>query len=173
MVRAPQGSGLTPDSHAGCCGHGLQPLSSRLSAAEALCSARGVKLTGPRRQVLEALNGAGRALGAYDLIDIVSRSAGKRVAPITVYRALDFLVGNDLVHRIESQNAFLACPAGHGPHPQAVFMICETCGKVCESASPGLEAALAALAGAKGFRHSSRIIELKGVCADCARATGA
>jgi Fur family zinc uptake transcriptional regulator len=64
--------------------------------------------------VLEALIDAGRALGAYDLIDRIAAKSGKRVAPITIYRALDFLVENDLVHRIESRNAFLACPAGMG-----------------------------------------------------------
>lgn len=173
MARATQLPPPSPDEHAGCCGHGLQPPATKLREAEAHCAARGGRLTGPRRLVLEALCGAGRALGAYDLIDLIAARAGKTVAPITIYRALDFLVENDLVHRIESRNAFLACPAGHGPHPQAVFMICDACGKVCEAASPAIEAALAALAEDKAFRLSARIIELKGLCADCARTSGA
>lgn len=163
---------MPPHEHAGCCGHGLQPVTLRLKEAEAVCARRGARLTGPRRDVLDALMNAGRALGAYDLIEIVAGRAGKRPAPITVYRALDFLVAQGLVHRIESRNAFLACPAGHGPHPEAVFLICEACGKVCEATAPIVETALKALAGERGFALKTRVIELTGHCADCARTAG-
>ena len=122
--------------------------------------------------VLAALLEAGRALGAYDLIERVAGRAGKRAAPITIYRALDFLVENDLVHRIESRNAFLACPGGHGAHPQAVFMICEACGRVQEAMSPALEGELRRLAGAHDFAATGRVIELTGTCAACANLTG-
>lgn len=172
MARATQPSLPSPDEHVGCCGHGLQQPATRLREAEAYCAARGVRLTGPRRLVLEALCGSGRALGAYDLIEIISARSGKTVAPITIYRALEFLVETDLVHRIESRNAYLACPAGHGPHPQAVFMICDGCGKVCEASSPAIEAMLVQLAADKAFRLRARIIELKGLCADCDRTSG-
>lgn len=151
-----------------CCTHAPASIAQRLALAEAACSRRGARLTEQRRQVLAALLEAGRAVGAYDLIESVAARAGKRIAPITIYRALDFLVENDLVHRIESRNAFLACPGGHGAHPQAVFMICDTCGRVGEAMSAPLEIALQDLAGMHGFAARSRIIELKGVCADCA-----
>lgn len=154
-----------PHSHDHCA---ALPLAERLREATALCQTRGVRLTGQRALVLEVLIEAKRALGAYDLIDLVAARAAKRIAPITIYRALDFLVENDLVHRIESRNAFLACPGGHGAHPQAVFMICETCGAVSESVSPQLESDLAALALKHGFRPSSRVIELTGCCGTCA-----
>ena len=144
------------------------PLPDRLREAATLCAGRGSRLTGQRALVLEVLMEAGRALGAYDLIDIVAARAGKRIAPITIYRALDFLVENDLVHRIESRNAFLACPGGHGVHPQAVFMICETCGVVSETVSPQVEAGLMALARDHGFRPKGRVVELTGCCGTCA-----
>lgn len=143
-------------------------MAERLREATALCQTRGVRLTGQRALVLEVLIEAGRALGAYDLIDLVAARAAKRIAPITIYRALEFLVENDLVHRIESRNAFLACPGGHGVHPQAVFMICETCGAVSETVSPQLENDLAALARTHGFRPRGRVIELTGCCGTCA-----
>jgi len=153
--------------HSGCCGHALQAPALRLREAEAVCATRGERLTAQRRQVLAALIAAGRALGAYDLIDHVAETGGKRVAPITIYRALEFLVETDLVHRIESRNAFLACPAGHGPHAEAIFLICDACGKVCEAVSPPLEMALGTLAAERGFAPRARIIELVGHCADC------
>src|SRR5215472_4772220 len=79
-----------------------------MAHAEALCTERGERLTPMRRRVLETLAASHRPLGAYEIIDRLADSA-PRPAPITVYRALDFLLANGLVHRIESRNAFIAC----------------------------------------------------------------
>jgi len=154
------------------CGHhhdqdsGL-PVGERLRQAEILCTGRGTRLTAQRRVVLEALLTARRALGAYDLIEQVSRATGKRTAPITIYRALEFLQEMGLAHRIESRNAFLACHGGHRPHALTVFMICDCCGQVAEADAPGLEAELDRLATGHGFRAQSRVIEMAGRCSTC------
>ena len=79
--------------------------------AERVCKERSQKLTPIRRQVLQALLASHRPLGAYEIIDALAKSL-PRPAPITVYRALDFLRDNGLVHRIESRNAFVACNIG-------------------------------------------------------------
>ncbi|HST67704.1 MAG TPA: ATP-binding cassette domain-containing protein, partial [Mycobacteriales bacterium] len=60
---------------------------------------------------------------------------GARPAPITIYRALDFLREQGLVHRIESRNAFIACVHNHDSGDPVVFLICETCGTVGEAGS--------------------------------------
>ena len=65
-----------------------------------------------RRRVLEALLASHQPLGAYELIDRLA-VRGARPAPITIYRALDFLREQGLVHRIESRNAFIACVHNH------------------------------------------------------------
>ena len=82
--------------------------SDAMAQAEAICTERGQRLTPIRRQVLEALLASHKPLGAYEIIDVLATQGG-RPAPITVYRALDFLRENELVHRIESRNAFVAC----------------------------------------------------------------
>jgi len=76
-----------------------------LDHAERVCQRRAQKFTPIRRQVLQALLSSHRPLGAYEVIDELAKSM-PRPAPITVYRALDFLMENGLVHRIESRNAF-------------------------------------------------------------------
>ncbi len=78
-----------------------------------LCRREGTKLTPGRRRVLEILAEEGRPLGAYDLIEKIATTTGKHPAPISIYRALDFLLENGLVHRLASRNAFLACAHGH------------------------------------------------------------
>src|SRR3974377_2036188 len=98
-----------------------------ISHAEQVCKARAQKFTPVRRQVLQALLLSHRPLGAYEVIDELARSM-PRPAPITVYRALDFLMQNGLVHRIESRNAYLACARDHDTAAMVAFLICERCG---------------------------------------------
>ena len=83
-----------------------------ITHAEQVCERRAQKFTPIRRQVLQALLSSHRPLGAYEVIDELAKSM-PRPAPITVYRALDFLMDNGLVHRIESRNAYLACAHDH------------------------------------------------------------
>src|SRR5690606_32785465 len=105
-----------------------------LAHANALCAQRGQRLTPIRRQVLEVLLGSHKPLAAYEIMDRAAAD-GVRPAPITIYRALDFLRENGLVHRIESRNAFVACVNNHANDELVVFLICERCGAVGEAPS--------------------------------------
>ena len=98
----------------------------RLIAAEAICAARGARLNAPGRHVLKALLASGRPLKAYDLTHALAEG-GRSAAPPTVYRALKFLIGMGLAHRIETLNAFVACRFPSDPH-LAGFHVCERCG---------------------------------------------
>jgi Fur family transcriptional regulator, zinc uptake regulator len=137
-----------------------------LAHAEALCAQRGERLTPIRRQVLEALAAHHRPLGAYEIMDRLSAD-GRRRAPITIYRALDFLVENGLVHRIESRNAFVACINNHGQSDVVVFLICENCGAVGEAPGAAVAEALKGAARDAGFSPRSPVIEIAGMCAHC------
>ena len=165
----------TPDhDHARCSAEAL-------AHAEALCVKRGERLTPMRRQVLEVLAASHKPLGAYEIIDRVaargpgpdgsspagSSPAGSRPAPITIYRALDFLTAQGFVHRIESRNAFLACINNHASDAPVVFLICEHCGKVGEAPSAAVAASLNAAAKSAGFTPKAPVIEITGVCAHC------
>ena len=106
-----------------------------MAQSEAFCRARGARLTPIRRRVLEALHGSDKPLGAYDLVEMLG-SQGRRMAPITVYRALDFLIEQGLVHRLASRNAYIASSNVSGDRTTTAFLICEGCGDVNEIASP-------------------------------------
>ena len=141
-----------------------------LRRAETICAARGARLTDIRRQVLTALAADHAPAGAYEVIDRLSRDGGKPPAPITVYRALDFLLAHGLAHRIESRNAYVACSHDHDGADGApvVFLICERCGAVGEAATPAFAEALDRIARAAGFRPRSPVIEVTGECVHCA-----
>jgi Fur family zinc uptake transcriptional regulator len=138
-----------------------------IAHAESLCAARDVRLTAIRRQVLELLAESHQPLGAYEVMDRLAGN-GPRPAPITVYRALEFLVDNGLVHRIESRNAFLACINNHETGAPVVFLICQRCGAVGETPSAEVTRTLAAAAKRAGFTPKAPVIEITGVCSHCA-----
>ena len=140
--------------------------SDAIAHAEAICAARAERLTPIRRRVLEALLASHTPLGAYELIDRLA-VRGARPAPITIYRALDFLRGQGLVHRIESRNAFIACVQDHGSGDPVVFLICEKCGTVGEAASAAVADTIRNASRAAGFTPKTPVIEISGICAHC------
>jgi Fur family zinc uptake transcriptional regulator len=137
-----------------------------LTHAERVCELRSRKFTPIRRQVLEALLSSHRPLGAYEVIEALAKSM-PRPAPITVYRALDFLMGNGLVHRIESRNAFLACAHDHDSTAMVAFLICERCGSVGEIPAAPIAQSLGAAARITGFAPRMSVVEITGTCAHC------
>jgi Fur family transcriptional regulator, zinc uptake regulator len=140
--------------------------SDAVAHAEAICAARKERLTAIRRRVLEALLQSHAPLGAYELIDRLAAN-GARPAPITIYRALDFLREQGLVHRIESRNAFIACVHNHDSAEPVVFLICEKCGAVGEAAGAAVAQTIRTASRAAGFTPKAPVIEISGVCAHC------
>jgi Fur family zinc uptake transcriptional regulator len=140
--------------------------SDAIAHAEALCRDRHERLTPIRRSVLEALLASHQPLGAYDLIDRLADD-GNRPAPITVYRALDFLREQGFVHRIESRNAFIACVHNHASGDPVVFLICEKCGAVGEAAAAAVADTIRNASRAAGFTPKTPVIEISGICAHC------
>src|ERR1700759_5076432 len=140
-----------------------------ISHAEQVCARRAQKFTPIRRQVLGALLSSHRPLGAYEVIDELAKSM-PRPAPITVYRALDFLMDNGLVHRIESRNAYLACAHDHDAAAMVAFLICEKCGSVGEMPAGPVAQGLNAAARAPGLAPRLSGVESTAPCAHCQRA---
>lgn len=137
-----------------------------IAHAEKLCAGSGQRLTPMRRKVLEVLAASHKPLGAYEIIDAAAQ-AGPRPAPITIYRALDFLIANGLVHRIASRNAFLACVQHHATGALVAFLICENCGTVGEAPSSEVGDKITAAARAVDFVPKMSVVEITGLCAHC------
>ena len=149
-----------------------------LDRAEAVCEHRGAKLTELRRHVLGLVLDAASPTGAYELLDRL-RQSRRGAAPPTVYRALDFLLEQGLVHRVERLSAFVGCVAGctadHAEgesHTHAVqFLICRQCSRVIEMQDQDVSAVLAQAAKAAGFSISGATIEAEGLRSTCHGAT--
>jgi Fur family zinc uptake transcriptional regulator len=157
-------------SPGGACAHAAhqsERAGGALASAETACRMKGARLTPMRREVLEALYATHRPLGAYDIAEIVARKDGRRLAPITIYRALDFLMTQGLAHRLATRNAFVACPHGHGAGDVVAFLICETCGGVDELSSADVAGAIRGLLADQRFEPQLQVLEISGHCAHC------
>ena len=149
---------LASHDHAGC-------VRDALSQAAALCERRGVRLTELRRRVLEIVWESHSPVGAYEIMERLPGERG-RAAPPTVYRTLDFLCREGLVHRIDSLNAFVGCTAPEALH-RALFLICRGCRNAAEIHDGTLEGSLERVAAAAGFGLERATVELTGLCAHC------
>ena len=122
------------------------------------------KLTKNQALVLKVLSNASQPLGAYAILDNL-RSHGFK-APLTVYRALEQLAGQGLVHKIESLNSWTTCCGEHQANPP-VFEICNDCGNVTEHFDEELLKNLNSMSERSGFIPDRSIIEIHGRCDDC------
>ncbi len=143
-------------------------LEGALDRAAALCGERGVRLTPLRRRVLELVWGGHKPLGAYEILHIL-KAERRGAAPPTVYRALEFLLSQGLVHRIESLNSFVGCPDPAAPHG-GQFLICRSCGSAAELNDNGINEAIKKSAARAGFAVTRPMIEVLGLCPHCREA---
>ena len=136
-----------------------------LHKADLVCAQRDVRLTPQRRRILEIVWASHKPIGAYDVLEILNRNGG-RSAPMTVYRALDFLMEQGLVHRLASLNAYLGCNHPHEKH-NSYFLICQQCNQAAELADTSIQSAILASTKGTGFAVQSQLVEIQGLCQDC------
>ena len=142
-------------------------IASALKQARSLCEKEGVRLTSLRKQILELIWQNHKPLGAYALMEMLEKSSDrKRVAPPTVYRTLDFLMEQGLIHKVHSLNAFIGCATPNQKHSDALF-ICGECGHTEEVRSGTIQQAINLSASQHKFAVREQILEVVGRCAEC------
>lgn len=166
----------------------FEPATRRLlDRAEQICQQRGVRLTELRRFVLGLVLDSPAPAGAYDMLDRL-RQHHKGAAPPTMYRALDFLLDQGLIHKVERLSAYVGCVHGLDHHASAEacehqahshahshahavqFLICRNCKRVIELEEPEISQALLRAAKRHGFQLNRSMIEAEGLCAACSGA---
>ena len=149
--------------------------SAFIDAVEAACRARGLRLTPVRARVLGLVADAGKPVKAYDLLEqirVANSADGEgagAAAPPTVYRALDFLLANGFIHKLESVNAFVACHHPSTAQHSVPFLICDRCHSAVELEDRQVVAALDERARALGFVPQAQTLEVHGLCARCSQ----
>ena len=142
-------------------------LAQLLSRAERTFVDQGLKMTPLRRRVLEEVASSHDAVGAYDVLERMARKTATRMAPISIYRALDVLRDAGVIHRVESRNAFFACHATHEARHPAVVLVCDTCAMVTEVEAAQAYKAIDGIATANQFQSRRTMVEVAGLCRGC------
>jgi Fur family zinc uptake transcriptional regulator len=141
-----------------------------MSAAEQKCIQGGIRFTKRRKQVLSVLIEADVALSAYEIAERCNAGSDSNMPAMSVYRILDLLQDQNLIHRLEIANKYVSCShmtCSH-EHDQSQFLICGGCRHVEEIyLSPDAVDALQTAASSAGFSAISPQLEIKGWCADC------
>ena len=141
-------------------------LSATLARARDAFEARGLRLTELRLRVFTEIAASHHAIGAYEVIDRLGEK-GTRLAPVSVYRAIEALIEAGVVHRLETRNAYFACHSAHASERQHVILSCGDCGTVAEVDGEQVFGAIDAVAASHGFAAAVRIVEIAGRCAHC------
>ena len=146
-------------------------LDSLLRAAEVSCAENGARLTQRRRQVLSVLMQSSSPLSAYEVLDLCNRSTTSAMPAMSVYRILDFLEQQLLVHRLSTSNKYVSCAhitCDHKHFQTTHFLLCEGCSSVKEvDATEEASEALEQMAKTVGFKLTTQQFELSGICTTC------
>lgn len=141
---------------------------SAMKSAEAVCAERGIRLTDLRRQILELVWTRHGPIRAYDILRLMNQGDGS-ATPNTVYRALEFLLGAGLIHRLDSLNAFMGCANPATKHT-GQFLICRKCESAAEIHDAAIDRNLHKDAERLGFEVEAQTVEVRGLCSMCAAA---
>jgi Fur family zinc uptake transcriptional regulator len=140
-------------------------LQSAIKMAKTRCDESGIRLTPLRQQVLELVWQSHEPVKAYDVLDKLKKEHSSS-APPTVYRALDFLQEQGLVHKIESLNAYIGCGNPENSH-SGQFLICRCCGAVAELDDGDISKLIQKKATQLGFKIDDEMVEINGHCQEC------
>jgi Fur family zinc uptake transcriptional regulator len=140
-------------------------ISSAMIKAQQICEEKEIRFTRIRKRILELIWTSHKPVLAYDLLRKLRREKGNAEPP-TVYRALDFLLENQLIHKIESLNAYVGCYFPDKKH-LSQFLICSTCDQVAEIEDTDVNQVITQQAARSGFQVDQQTVEITGLCPTC------
>lgn len=130
----------------------------------------GTKLTQKRKNVLMVLLASTTPLSAYEVFDRYKAQFQESLPVMSIYRILDFLIQEKLVHKLETAGQYMSCAhiACDHQHETPQFLICDRCGSVKEvGIKKSIIEELESSIRSTGFTLAHQQLELHGVCARC------
>ncbi len=141
-----------------------------IKKSQEACELAGAKLTDKRKNVLIVLLASSTPLSAYEIVERYKTQFQESLPVMSVYRMLDFLIQEKLVHKLETAGQYMSCAhiACEHQHETPQFLICDRCGSVKEiGIKKHIIAELERSIQSTGFALAHRQLELHGVCKHC------
>jgi Fur family transcriptional regulator, zinc uptake regulator len=143
-------------------------LAKAVERASQAFTERNLRFTKLRQDVFQEIAATYTSVGAYDILARLAEK-GTRLAPISVYRAIDALIEAGVIHRLESKNAYFACRRlDHKTGRRPIFLACEKCNAVQEVDSEGIFDTIDRIARSVSFQPRVKFVEVSGLCRSCA-----
>ena len=159
-------SGMNTQKHADAAERGRALPAAVRQQAERICALAGERLTPGRSRAYTLLWSQSRPISAYELLALIEQDEGRKLAPLTIYRQLEFLLRVGLVHKLASVAAYVACTHPEHPH-DCLYLVCSRCGQAHEMECTRLLQIVGEAAKANGFKPERPIFEVPGVCRNC------
>ena len=138
-----------------------------LAAANSICIDNNLRFTDLRQKVFKIISKKHKPAKAYDILSELQKKDSS-AKPSTVYRTLDFLLENGLIHKLHSSNSYAACSHPTAKHSQCYFLICDKCSNIQECCNSGvITEEIHNIADKNSFKPSNISIEINGVCGGC------
>ena len=145
----------------------LQPGAIRMSCYATL-KGKGLRLTQPRRVILDYIHDKGDHLTAEQIINHVHRKF-PNVNKSTIYRTLDLLERNDCVFKSESRDQVIYHHTEEGHHHH---LVCSKCGKTVDCEEDLFGPVEKSLWKKYSFHISFKHVVMSGLCRQCKNVTG-
>ena len=143
-------------------------LAKAVERASQAFTEKNLRFTKLRQDVFQEIAATYTSIGAYDVLARLAEK-GTRLAPISVYRAIDALIEAGVIHRLESKNAYFACRRlDHATGRRPIFLACEKCNAVQEADAEGIFDTIDRVARAANFQPRVKFVEVSGLCRNCA-----
>lgn len=143
-------------------------LAKAVERASQAFTEKNIRFTKLRQDVYQEIASTYTSIGAYDILARLAEK-GTRLAPISVYRAIDALLDAGVIHRLESKNAYFACrKLDHRTGRRPIFLACEKCNAVQEVDSEGIFDTIDSAARSVSFQPRVKFVEVSGLCRSCA-----
>jgi Fur family zinc uptake transcriptional regulator len=133
--------------------------------ADLICKKKGLRFTPIRKKILEMIWASHGPVKAYEILDILKKTFAS-ARPTTVYRSIDFLRDNGLIHKLTSLSAYIGCthPLKHN---DCYFLICIVCGEIKECCDSQLTKQIKETSKQNKFKLNQVTLEIDGTCEDC------
>ena len=131
------------------------------------------RITKQRQMVIKLLDKSKEALSAYEIKEKLDAS-GKNVDTVSIYRIIECLEENGLVHRVLSSSKVMKCQLNHEDscnklqeHHCHHLLICQKCSSIQEVHCSGVGSIIKNLETDSKFKIRKHSLEFYGICNNC------
>lgn len=129
----------------------------------AYCNSKQISLTNQQKLILKIIQESSQPLTSVEILDLL-HTQNPTANRMTIYRAIEYLIKNNLIHKVQSNNTYTLCQ--HPSDHSCQILVCTKCGTHYEIHSHQICSSLDFIQLEYGFVFSNPL-EITGTCQKC------